>query len=693
MFRKSDLAINPIDIFISFFCLLIPVGTALIFLRTWSAIEHVSIALAIALAAMLLFRTKIRMTWRKEYILVIGVLAGLMALRLPAFLYALGGQDQGEYVLISKYIQKSGSLYIDKNAFDQRVVNDHIDYAFTKSLGQDHMGRYMVLYPGYPVMMALFADFLEPWFGERSRVFYQSFAAMLSLLIFYLLARDLSGGSNTAGFVCLILLGIHPLHVFFSKFPVTEMPTLAFTGAMIWYSFKYVQAARQQKYQTFWLFCVAAAWSAFLFTRMSSIIYLPIMYIIALGNTVLNEDAKMRRQINGLLLALLLLFGSAWSMYRAFMSLLYYPAIDSLVMTHLGSHAEIKLAGILSMLAAVLITLNWKREIAKGFFTKCLADKKLKQRLLFFVLVLLAAVVIRQHNIQIKTKMKYLRDLRVGTTAHDLRFPYLTAWNVFIGLSPFCFVLWIASLFRAAATKNIFANLLLLFSLVLTSVMMMFNPFAYGGFYYWRYVFSEVVPYGLLLVVIMSFLPEVRNSWSSRQKKVTTVLLSLTGLFYAIHTVHQFKGEEGIDYKFFHELVAEVTTDNVLVTHRDECLHGFYNEIFGAIRHIYDIPSFEVKNRENLRSANSRGIFSKFKRAFILCKFEQKDQPDLQLVKTLDLNLNIFNSQTGHLYMPWIYRSGEIDKPHGLLAVSIPTGFSSMHETYYLYEILPPKSL
>src|SRR5690242_17451231 len=179
--------------------------------------------------------------WRD--ILLLAVLA--IGLRVPAYNYVLGGQDEGLYVNIANTIQRTGGIAItDKVA--ERLRNS----PYLATYLQGNRGTYILegkSYPDYlngiylnqpqptalefqfyhlfPVWIALFGGL----FGISYGVYALTFLSTLSVIFFYRLALILTG-KRAAGLTAGLLLALSPLHAFFSKFPVTEVPTLAFSA-------------------------------------------------------------------------------------------------------------------------------------------------------------------------------------------------------------------------------------------------------------------------------------------------------------------------------------------------------------------------------------------------------------------------------------------------------------------------------
>ena len=155
--------------------------------------------------------------------------------RLPAYHYVLGGQDEGIYVNVAHHIARTGAVAVEDTAMERLDDPGLVTTYLKENRGGSYLpGIYtpepdspkltFQFYHLFPVWMAFF----EGLFGAAAAVYALTFFSCLSVLFMYRLALAISG-SRIAAMVAGTLLALNPLHAFFSKFPVTEVPALAFS--------------------------------------------------------------------------------------------------------------------------------------------------------------------------------------------------------------------------------------------------------------------------------------------------------------------------------------------------------------------------------------------------------------------------------------------------------------------------------
>lgn len=246
--------------------------------------------------------------------------------RLPAFHYVLGGQDEGVYVNAANHLLQSGGIavsdpiaakFLGSPALNEYLAsNRQSDEIFLSGI-YTQPGSITALqfqfYHLFPVWMALFGGL----FGMIAAVYALTAFAVLSILFAYRLVLTVTGKS-TAALVAGLLLAVSPLHAFFSKFPVTEVPTLAFALAGFGYLAAYwTSESGQRRGRTLWL--AFAALASVFFVRISGFMYIPFVVAMAGLTALRDEDAERRKAIQRWTLAIVaayaasVLYGLHWS--------------------------------------------------------------------------------------------------------------------------------------------------------------------------------------------------------------------------------------------------------------------------------------------------------------------------------------------------------------------------------------------
>lgn len=262
--------------------------------------------------------------WRHVLLLLLVALI----FRVPAYHYVMGGQDEGLYVNIAHYIQRTGGVEVQDHVREVLAGTPYLgkydainQIGGTSYLGGVYKGSVATgklqfqFYDLFPVWMALFIGV----FGTTAGVYASTFFALLSIVVFYRLALLLTGKYRET-LIAGGLLALSPLHAFFSKFPVTEIPTLCFSllGFLLLAAYGSAEPARRR---SGWLWLSVLAFLCVFLTRISGFMYVPFMIGLAWVALLLDRDAPRRRNLQlwaiGITVVYLLsvLYGCIWSGY------------------------------------------------------------------------------------------------------------------------------------------------------------------------------------------------------------------------------------------------------------------------------------------------------------------------------------------------------------------------------------------
>src|SRR5574337_27744 len=230
--------------------------------------------------------------------------------RLPAFNYVLGGQDEGLYVNIAHYIERTGGIDVHDTALEKLQGTPFVDLYLSENRnvraysgplkGGDFVSGVYIkgpkdsrlsfqFYHLFPVWMAMFAGL----FGGTFAVYALTFFALVSVVFMHRLALMLTD-SPGAALVAGLLLALNPLHAFFSKFPVTEVPTLAFSLIGFTYLARFWSAAPGLRHKR-WLLLSMLSFGALFATRISGFMYIPFFVALAVVSAAVDTDGPRQR--------------------------------------------------------------------------------------------------------------------------------------------------------------------------------------------------------------------------------------------------------------------------------------------------------------------------------------------------------------------------------------------------------------
>lgn len=550
--------------------------------------------------------------WRHLAVLL---LVGLF-FRLPAYHYVLGGQDEGLYVNIAHYIERTGGVdvedtvlaklqgspFVDTYLAENRVANTaYLPGIYSPDFRG--VGLEFQFYHLFPIWMALF----EGVFGASFGVYALSFFSCLSIVFFYRLALVISGSRRTA-LVAGLLLALNPLHVFFSKFPVTEVPALAFSLI----GFTYLAAfwnRRGPQDNNCWLWVSAACFGALFVTRISGFMYMPFFIVMGIASALADPDYLRRRAIIGwalgtvALYALSIWYGLHWSSQYA--RDIYKLSFGQIF--HNKWRADIVAVISFGLGSWLALTFLARFDHARECMRRYLLEPARKA---VGVIVVFGLVAGAFRIYQLGWTDHFIRDAWLGgfwNLSHSgtmaIKASSLFATVVYLGpLLPACFLVWVVR--RQSDPRIEFLRLFVAGFLVYAALLQW--TVAYGP-YYARYLLSELVPYLILFVVLVW-----SGMYSSPWKKVIKGALAMSLVYMALASAAQLgKSENDGLYDALSQLLVPVDAGDLVLI--DSLSTGFptASEIKTPVLYTFGLNSVSVsdeslKNHGYLVALNAR---------------------------------------------------------------------------------------
>lgn len=464
---------------------------------------------------------------------VLAVLLVALLLRLPPHPYVLAGQDQGVYMNMAAELVRT---------HDIAVVDPEIDrLAGVGALPAYLAGNYDFYLPGvypygdvarprlvfqfyhlFPVWLALFGGL----FGLAASAYALTFLSLVSVLFFQRLATQLSASARV-GTAAGLLLALNPLHAFFSKFPVTEVPTLAFSCAAFAFLAMYAGAGPDER-RARWLVLSALAMSCLFLTRISGFMYLPLVLSISIVPLVLDEDRGRARALSLWALATVLAYigsvayGLRWSKPY---SLKIYEESFSLLLGPGWPRALLAASALVAF--AWLLAWRWP----DGPFARLLRGIAPRLARLMGPALLLVLAYGGYKAYQLGFTTRFAADPWLA------RFPGVVGqgWQslahsslvvVAMYLSPWLFLAFLAI---AQIRLPVAGRYLLLFLCCFGAYAALLNWTVPYQPYYARYFVSELVPYALLFVTCAW-------AWMHRPlaKRLLAAGLGLAGIYFLV---------------------------------------------------------------------------------------------------------------------------------------------------------------
>lgn len=465
------------------------------------------------------------------------VLLLALCFRLLPFDYVMGGQDQGLYTNMAAELVRTHDIAVTDPELDrlagtralpryrqENYIDPFLPGVYTsKDPGQQLTFQF---YHVFPVWLALFAGL----FGASAATYALTFLSLVSILFFQRLAAQLTGSARL-GTAAGLLLALNPLHAFFSKFPVTEIPTLAFST--IGFAFLSIYSGTDPGIRARrWLWLSALAFGCLFLTRISGFMYLPL--IVALGIVPLVTDKDRDRAI-GLscwalattaLYAASVAYGLLWS--RPYSETIYADSFS-----RIGGSQWPAMLLVLGLAVAAAWWLAWRRPDGVGRVVAWLVPW-LPRVLGIGLLLVLVAGAFRIHAFAFTDAYNANASVSLFPALAAQGWPSVARSSLLVvamHLSPWLFLVFVV---LAQFRWNAAGSFLVFFLCCFVAYAALLNWFVPYQPYYARYFASELVPYALLLVVCAL-------GWikSARGRQLTTGLVALAGLYFLVLSVGQ----------------------------------------------------------------------------------------------------------------------------------------------------------
>lgn len=474
-----------------------------------------------------------------------------LALRVMPFNAVIGGQDQGVYIAIANDLAAKGSLepkdpvlegLEGSPSVEQRYVREnYVDgtflpgvYATRGKAGEPKLE--FQFYHLFPVWMAMFAAIL----GASAAPFALVVFALAGTYFFYILARAIAG--RRAGLGAAVLMAVNPLHALFSRWPVTEVSSLAF--ALIGFAFLagYLRAdADRAAVRYLWI--SAFAFLALFFTRISGMIYLPAVLAIGGAAVLMLESKEARRALIWWVLAV----AGAYAL-SVWYGLSWAPSYSKDVYTAIFGAALGSAWKPLVLSTAVIGLLGWCAWVVASRSSKV---RPYQQKLIDAVSAVMPTALI------LLLLYGALQGYRLAFTDAYVSHPWLgklysvanggvgslgasalVAAAIYAG--PLTFLVSVYLSRRASRDRS--TMVVMMFAIMVIAYTVFVLKFVFFQPYYARYLLSEVVPAVLLLAVV-----EWALLTSGIQRRIVAGLLGVSGVVALILSAGQLRVREGED--------------------------------------------------------------------------------------------------------------------------------------------------
>lgn len=581
-------------------------------------------------------------------LLVTLLLISALFFRQEPFIYIMGGQDQGVYVNMSSYFQHKGNVEI-RDTMRDLIEDPNVLYTYDFRPGDffepgvfktNKAGNYVFqFYHLFPVWMAIFGEV----FGDINRYYALTFFSLLSILSAYFLVTKTTK-SYFWGIVAGVLLALNPLHVFFSRWPVTEVPALCFSLCGFYYlanSFDLYQSNNNSNKHLYLNLSLSAfCFGLLFFTRISGFMYIPV-FLIILFFAPLEKDKIFSRALVFYATAVFIFFSiSVWYgfTYSQPYSLAIYEASFSRLLGQKWQQPLFILLLITIVFFVSWIKITWRNLEIQNWLVSY------NFNIINFIWWLISSIAVLALLLGIYKAYllgftdRYADNPWVGQRWHLWgqgwkSIGYISLFVAVTYISPVLFLLLFGiSWTLRKSIHGLFAWFFFTMFWAYICLLQWNIPYQY---YYARYLVSEVVPYGIICAVIGLSLVS-NKKW----RKALLILAILTTLpYYAYYLVPQLKGREGIaQYIALNEISKEININDMII------FDGNNSRITTPLIYYFDKNLFPVFNMNELIEVAKWAIKHPAIDKVFLMTQNVYNEGFLSPVKTVQYKENIFET-------------------------------------------------
>lgn len=565
--------------------------------------------------------------------------------RVPAFNYTFGGQDEGVYVNIANHILHTHHLALTDRplkrmhgtGFERTYLNENRRPGVSpsnSSAGSYVPGVYVNKVDGskltfqfyylFPAMMALVGGLL----GSSLGVSVLTLFAVVSVLMFYRLCRAL-GCSERLALAGGLLLAVSPLHIFFSRYPVSEIPALTFTLIGFVFLLDYVNAPRADTKK--YLGWSVMAFLALFLTRISGFMYLPFLMLVPVIAAWFDEAPERRRSLLWWSIGIVAAYAlSVWYglEYSRYYSLdIYTSAFRPFFGPHWGRGLTgLLVLGVLAWIGAVWLGPALRRHQA-------MRQRVLRLASLAIASVLVLALIIGLIKIYRLGWTQHYENVRgLGSRWHLSGQGWLAAsasslWTIVVYCGPFIPLYFLArGLKRQATAAGELLRIMVVGFFAYVALLTWFLPF---GPYYHRYLLSFMVPFMMLFVLY-----GMAHEPSKAVRRGMQVLVAATLGYSVFAAASQLGMVVGTGYsRDMKALVSPVSKGDVILLITDDPRSAYMNSfrttlLFTENRDVINITPQSLDNTSYLAA-----ISGKYNTVFVM-SMKPVRRDDLQLAKS-----------------------------------------------------------
>lgn len=625
--------ISIVETILLYICIVSVLNVILLSVQSFYPIISIIIGFGLLCLFLLISKRKITLRENRFNIFFLLIIAIGLFFRATPNLYITGGQDQGSYVSLSKQYEINSGLYIRDNlrkslSQEAKTLYDKSGAATmlgVKVLDLDESVFYMPFYPVFPSWMSIFGSI----FGSENRIYALTMFSILSIVAVYLFSYEISGKKKEIALLSSFLIAINPLHVYFSRIPLTEIVSLCFFLFSFYFLIKFYNDYRENKEQLFTLFLSLFTALVLFFTRMSALLYLPIIILIPIVSTLFSKDKKLAKYLSIYSAIWIVLLSLSYLFYYIFLPDLFNSIFQGRILGVVDPKIIIVL--ILSLFAFFLAFL-WIKKIQEIF-------KKILSFIHKYIFLLFISIFI---GLLLYGLYFYVKEIFIDNSYSLFSFAslsYLKQLNflaTFLYMSPMGFLLIPIAIYYLAKKKDIkitILNLLIVVFLIYCWGITRLSPYHY---YFVRYQLSELIPLGTILISI--FLVDIFRKRFGKIVVISTIIFST--IYFGYFSLIQLREYEGADQTSYKDLQSIIKKDDLLLVANNNFESS--QQIVFPMKYYYGINTFLIYTSTYIDYKEVKELKEIYKNVYLLMTKPDFEQQSIKLVKEVDFKHNYF---------------------------------------------------
>lgn len=625
--------INLIEIIIFFVCLTSVINIFFLLIGVFYPLYSLLISFILLILFLVVFGYKIKIKDARFCFVLLIILFVSLFLRVPPNLYLAGGQDQGTYVSLSKQYEINHSLYIkdelrNKLSKEAKILYDKSGAATmlgVEELDLEESVFYMPFYPVFPSWMSSFGSL----FGSDNRIYALTMFSILSIIGVYLLGYEISGRRKEVGLLSSFLLAINPLHVYFSRIPLTEIVSLCFFIFSLYYLIKFYNDYKEGKRWKISFSLSILSATVLFFTRMSALIYAPIIISIPVVALLFSRDKKLTKYLSIYSILWSIILGLSYLYYKIFLPDLFMNIFEGRILNL--AYSKIVIFVLLGLLLLSLVSIVFEN-------TRIIVKKLLLYLHKYLsVLILLVFVGLILYELGF-----YVIDIFINNNYSFFSFEslsYLKQLNTlatFLYLSPIGFILLPLAIYYYRKKKDIRITILLsliCIFLIYCWGIIKFSPYHY---YFVRYQLSELIP--LCTILISIFLVDLTVKRKGKVILIATIIFST--LYFGYFSLLQLRDFEGANPAPYEELQEVIKKEDLLLVAGNNFESS--QQIVFPMKYYYGINTFIIYTSTYIDYKEIKELKNDYQNIYLLMTNPDFEQKGIKLVKEIDFEHNYF---------------------------------------------------